>query len=308
MFIKSPINYTWNKYRLLEQFSKYIPEKTGLFVDLFCWWATVWFNVNADKVILIDSNQRVINLLKTLAEGDINKIISTVEKLIEDYGLSYSYKYTYKYYREAWYVEWNNWVKKYNEKWFLCLRDDYNNLKNKDTFKANMMLYTLMVYGFNNDIRFNRYWAFNLPVWKTDFNKNNYDKLVAYNKRAKEIDYEFICWDFRDKKIKEILYKANFVYCDPPYLITDAVYNEQNWWTKEEETALLDLLKELDSMWKSFALSNVAQKKWAKNELLLDWIKKNKYKKHPIDYHYRSASYNKINRDWNEEEVLVTNK
>ena len=272
MFIKSPINYTWNKYRLLEQFSKYIPKKTGLFVDLFCWWATVGFNVNADKVILIDSNQRIINLLKTLAENDINKIISTVEKLIDNYGLSYS------------------------------------NLKNKNTFKANMMLYTLMVYWFNNDIRFNRYWTFNLPVWKTDFNKNNYDKLVAYNQRAKEINYEFICWDFRDKKIKEILYKADFVYSDPPYLITDAVYNEQNWWTKEEETALLDLLKELDSMWKSFALSNVTQKKWAKNELLLNWIKENKYKKHLIDYHYRSASYNKKNRDWNEEEVLVTNK
>ena len=95
MFIKSPLNYTGNKYRILPQITKYFPKHTDVFVDMFCGGATVGFNVNADKVVLIDSNPRVINLLKFLAEKDINVIISKIEKIIEEYDLSYSYKYTY---------------------------------------------------------------------------------------------------------------------------------------------------------------------------------------------------------------------
>ena len=53
-FIKSPINYTGNKYRLLEQFKKYIPETNDVFVDLFCGGATVGFNINANVIMLFE--------------------------------------------------------------------------------------------------------------------------------------------------------------------------------------------------------------------------------------------------------------
>ena len=60
-----------------------------------------------------------------------------------------------------------------------------------------------------------------------------------------------------------------------------------------------------------FALSNVLQKKKLniKNEILYNWLENNKdkYFVNKIDYHYRSASYNKKNRDGLEEEVLITN-
>ena len=65
-FIKSPLNYTGNKYRILPQITKYFPKKVNTFVDLFCGGATVGFNIDANKIILIDSNPRIINLLKTL--------------------------------------------------------------------------------------------------------------------------------------------------------------------------------------------------------------------------------------------------
>ena len=306
MFIKSPLNYTGNKYRILPQLEKYFPKETDVFVDLFCGGATVGFNVKAKKVILIDCNQRVINLLKFLAETDINVIISKIEKTIEQYNLSYSYKYTYKKYREEGYVVGNNGLKKYNEKGFYKLRDDYNKLKNKNTINANVLLYTLMVYGFNNDIRFNNYGEFNLPVGKTDFNKNNYDKLIAYNSRAKEINYEFVCADFNSKKVKDILMSASFVYCDPPYLITTAVYNENDGWNCKKEEQLLNLLSELKLNNIPFALSNVLKTNLKTNTQLEDWINNNKFIVHNINYHYKSSSYNKKNRDRNEQEVLVT--
>lgn len=306
MFIKSPLNYTGNKYRILPQLEKYFPKNTEVFVDLFCGGATVGFNVKADKIIMIDCNQRIINLLKFLAETDIQVIILKIEKTIEKYNLSYSYKYTYKKYREEGYVVGNNGLKKYNEKGFYKLREDYNRLKNKNTINANVLLYILMVYGFNNDIRFNNYGEFNLPVGKTDFNKNNYDKLIAYNMRAKEINYEFVCADFNSKKVRTILESASFVYCDPPYLITTAVYNENDGWNKKKEDKLLSLLSDISSKNIPFALSNVLKTNLRTNTQLEEWINKNNFNVHKINYHYKSSSYNKKNRDRNEQEILVT--
>ena len=307
-YIKSPINYTGNKYRILPQISKYFPKEINTFVDLFCGGATVGFNVDAKHIILIDSNDKVINMLKTLATENVGKIIKEIESNIATYNLSYSFKKTYAYYRRNGYVVGNNGLKKYNYDGFYRLREKYNSLKNKTTFRANIMLYTLMIYGFNNDLRFNSDGQFNLPVGKTDFNKSNYDKLIAYNERAKKISYEFICADFRSKKVSKIIESADFVYCDPPYLITTAVYNENHGWSEKEENDLLELLKHIDNSKKSFALSNILKKSDKTNTILANWILNNKYNKHNIIYHYKSASYNKKNRDGKEEEVLITNE
>ena len=306
--IKSPINYTGNKYRLLEQFRQFFPKKTGVFIDLFCGGATVGFNVDAEKIVLIDNNRRVIGLLDFLAKENISDIIAGIETNIARYDLSYSRKNTYKYYRDNGYVIGNNGLKEYNKNGYLKLRSDYNDLVDKDSFDANIKLYTLMAYAFNNDIRFNRDGLFNLPVGKTDFNNNNYNKLIAYNDRAKKINYEFICGDFKDPSIQSKILEANFVYCDPPYLITDAVYNEQNGWNTDDEKSLLNLLDNVDKKGISFALSNVLQKKGAENSILKKWLEENGHTKNNIIYHYRSSSYNKKARDAAEEEVLITNR
>ena len=73
--IKSPINYTGNKYRLLEQFRQFFPKKTGVFIDLFCGGATVGFNVDAEKIVLIDNNRRIIGLLDFLAKENISGVL-----------------------------------------------------------------------------------------------------------------------------------------------------------------------------------------------------------------------------------------
>ena len=306
MYIKSPINYTGNKYRILPQLQNYFPKHTKRFVDLCCGGATVGFNIDAEEVILIDSNERVINLLEFLASNKVEDTIAKIEKTIIKYNLSYSYKYSYKKYREDGFVEGNNGLKKYNEIGFYKLRDDYNSLKNKNTTNANILLYTLMVYGFNNDIRFNSDGNFNLPVGKTDFNKNNYNKLIEYNRRAKELNYKFVCADFRSDTVKEILAEATFVYCDPPYLITTAVYNENDGWNDKKENELLSLLTYLKKKKIPFALSNVLKTNLKTNTILEKWINDNNLEIHKIDYHYKSSSYNKKNRDRNEQEILVT--
>ena len=50
-------------------------------------------------------------------------------------------------------------------------------MENKSSKEALDMLYVLVVYAFNNDMRFNRSGEFNLPIGKTDLNKNNIKRL-----------------------------------------------------------------------------------------------------------------------------------
>ena len=299
-FIKSPLNYTGNKYRILSQITKFFPDKCHTFVDLFCGGATVGFNVKADRVILIDSNPQIINLLKTLANSDLDKIIREVERNIYKYNLSYSFKFGYSFYKEKGFVEGNNGLKKYNSDGFYNLRNNYNKIKNKNSFKANIMLYTLMTYAFNNDIRFNLEGEFNLPVGKTDFNKNNYNKLIEYNKRAKEINFEFINSDFRDNEVEKILFDSDFVYCDPPYLITFSEYNKL--WNEKDEKELVEYLDLLNSKKIKFAVSNLISYKNKENFIFKEWAKK--YHISPIKSNYISYHDNSIK---NFNEVLVTN-
>jgi len=307
--MKTPLNYTGNKSRLVEEFKRYFPQKVGVFVDLFCGGGTVGLSIDAQKVILIDNNENVIELLKHLTRSRFETILERLENIIEYYGLSYSAKYGYSRYREGIIKGDNNGLKKANESGFYKLRDSYNSMQDKYSEDALDILYLLVVYGFNNDMRFNSDGEFNLPVGKTDLNNNNLKKLVSYIERTGVIDYDFICADFREKKVKDILMSADFIYADPPYLVGHAVYNENGNWTGIHEQELLSLLEELDKAGKKFALSNVLEKIGEENHILKNWrlFKRNDLHIFDINYHYRSASYNKINRNSKEREVLITN-
>lgn len=70
------------------------------------------------------------------------------------------------------------------------------------------------------------------------------DKLSAFIDRIKEQNCMFTCKDFREFDISE-LDSNDFVYVDPPYLITCATYNEQGGWNEESERDLLAFLDTL---------------------------------------------------------------
>lgn len=306
--MKTPLNYTGNKSRLIDQFMDHFPDKVDTFVDLFCGGGTVGLSVNAKKVIFIDNNKNVISLLKHLGKNNFDTLLPRLEALIREYGLSYSAKFGYAKYRAGIQKADNNGLKEYNTLGYYKLRLDYNSLQNKFSKKALDMLYILITYAFNNDMRFNRNGEFNLPIGKTDLNKSNIKKLKEYIHRVKKINCVFICGDFREKKIWDILIKADFIYVDPPYLLGNAVYNEMSNWTEETEQELLDLLEILNNHKKKFALSNILRKAGASNGPLSDWIfQRRDLHVIDIDYHYRSASYNKINRNAKEQEVLIKN-
>ena len=88
--VKSPLNYTGNKYRIMDQMRRHFPENIECMVDLFCGGATVGLNTNAKKIIFVDSNDRIINLLVFLSKQDFDAFINKCESIIEKYGLRWS--------------------------------------------------------------------------------------------------------------------------------------------------------------------------------------------------------------------------
>lgn len=307
--IRSPLNYTGNKSHLLPQIQPYFPDNIDTMVDLFCGGATVGLNTNCKKVIFIDNDPNVIGLLKFLATSNYDKLFSELCTLIEKFGLSCSIVNGYRFYREQIKNDNpNNGLKQYNSTGYYNLREAYNSLSNKRTNYAYKLLYLLILYGFNNDIRFSKDGRFNLPVGKTDLNKRNAKKLEDFIKRVQEINCEFICGDFKTQKIQTIIKSADFVYMDPPYLITNAVYNESGRWCEQNEYEIIRLMNFFIETQKPFVLSNVLEKQGRRNEPLYYWTSTvcNRIKIVDMEHHYRNASYNKKNRGANEREVIIT--
>jgi len=193
----------------------------------------------------------------------------------------------------------------YNKSRYLELRKDYNSMKGNST-KKDLMFLTLVIYGFNNQIRFNSNGEFNMPVGKRDFNNSLRKNLKNFITKLKTKNIEFIKSDFREFAIETT--DNTLVYCDPPYFLGTASYNENGGWTEKDEIDLLNYLAVLDSKGIKFALSNVIEHKGNKNNILEAWIKGHNYKIHIIDCNYNNSNYHKQNGNiLKTTEVLVTN-
>ncbi len=304
--IQSPLNYTGGKYKLLPQMLPLFPKDINVFVDLFCGGCNVGLNVDCNRVIYNDLNQNLLYLYNTFKNLDKEAILDWIYQIIEKYELSLVSKNGYDYYG----CESSKGLGEYNKDKFIRLRTDFNKKHKNGNFDYYyyVMLYVIIVYAFNNQIRFNSNGEFNLPVGKRDFNKKMEQKLCDFIDKIQEQNCAFTCCDFRDFDISS-LSTQDFVYIDPPYLITCATYNEQGGWDEESEKDLLSFLDELHKNNIRFALSNVLRSKGKENKLLIDWLNKNsdKYRTYSLDYGYSNSNYQTKNRDAKSEEALITN-
>ena len=300
--IQSPLNYTGGKFKLLPQILPLFPANIDIFVDLFCGGANVGVNVKSNKTILNDTNDN-LTLLFSMFKNLGDDFLPLIDEIIEKYQLSQSSKYGYDYYN----CDSNTGLAPYNKDKFLKLRDDFNNSKDIGYYHY-AMLYTLILYSFNNQIRFNSNGHFNLPVGKRDYNEKMKQKLQKFIDRLKGKDYKFSNLDFRDFDIST-LNTNSFVYADPPYLITCATYNEQGGWNETDERDLLDFLNDLHRNNIKFALSNVLRSKGKENSILIDWTQRNsdKYKVINLNYSYNNSNYQTKNKNEITEEVLIIN-
>ena len=184
---------------------------------------------------------------------------------------------------------------------------DFNSKKDYDYYYY-IMLYVIIVYSFNNQIRFNNKGEFNLPVGKRDFNKKIANKLSEFIDAIKSQNNFFTCKDFREFDISS-LDSNDFIYLDPPYLITCATYNEQGGWTEEIEREFLIFIDKIHKNNIKFALSNVLRSKGKENTILIEWLNQNKdkYKSIRLNYKYSNSNYQIKDKKSISEEVLIIN-
>ncbi len=299
--IASPLNYTGGKFKLLSQILPLLPKKIDTFVDLFCGGCNVGLNVKSSKIIYNDTNEKLYNLYIFFKSVDSSKILNQIYKIIAKYELSLVSKFGYNFYN----CESSSGLGAYNKSRFLKLRNDFNSL-NPSANDYCIMFYVMIVYAFNNQIRFNANGEFNLPVGKRDFNIKMQEKLICFIERLQEQNCEFSCIDFRKFDVSH-LKKDDFVYIDPPYLITCATYNENGGWSENDELDLLNFLDKLNAKNIKFALSNVLTSKGKANKTLKKWLENSTYKAHHLNYNYSNSNYQTKNKSLSSDEVLIVN-
>ena len=281
MYIKSPLNYTGGKYKLLPQIMSSFSPKCDTFVDLFTGGLNVGINVNAKTIYANDKISYLVELYRVFQNTNTEELITNIKNIIDEYKLS-----------------------KTNVDGYNHLREDYNN--SKDSLK----FFVLICYSFNHQIRFNNSFKFNTSFGKerSSYNNSIEKNLREFCEALQRKKIVLTNTDFREFDFS-ILKAEDMVYCDPPYLITTGSYNDGKRgfgdWKQEEDDALLELLDKLNERGIKFALSNVFYHKGKTNEKLIEWSKK--YTVTYLDKTYSNCSYHFKERNTKTVEILITN-
>ena len=295
--IRSPFFYVGDKYKLMPQLQKLMPEDIEDYIEPFVGGGSSFLNSPGKRYILNDVDRYVIKLHKELLKyiGKKELLLKKLYRIIDDYGLSCSYRNIVvpdelkKQYPKTYYAH-------YNKAGYERLRRDFNQDK-----RNILMLYILLIYGFNHMIRFNSSGEFNLSVGNVDFNKNVYKALCDYFFFIEGKEIVFYNCDYM-KFLNQITFtEKSYVFLDPPYLISMSEYNKL--WNEKKERELCAFLDELHEKGVKFGITNLITHKGKTNMTFSKWAQN--YRIFDIDSNYISFNDNTIKKDTRE--VFVTN-
>jgi len=283
--VKSPLNYIGGKSKLLPQILPLFPKNNKIFVDLFAGGCNVGINVKAEQLICNDNLSFLVEMYQIFQKNSLKENLQYIENQIVIFELSLT-----------------------NEEGYKQFREHYNKYKNP------LDLFVLIAFSFNHQIRFNNSHEFNNPFGRerSSFNATMKQNLEKFITRIQQTKIEFTCFDFA-KFDFSFLSENDFVYCDPPYLISLGTYNDGKrgftGWNESHEVQLLTILENIHRRNIKFALSNVLEHKGKTNEILKNWLAKNDFlKTNFIQNDYANANYQTLVRDKNASvEVLITN-
>lgn len=276
VIIQSPLNYTGSKTKMVPLIKEYLPqEPLHTFIDAFGGGFNVGINIPAERVVYNDINPFVVGLIQSF-KTDTYDYLVYVSKLIQKYRLAPN-----------------------NKEGYVELRDKYNStpIAKRDP----RMLYTLILYGFQQQIRFNTKHGFNNPIGSRWFNECLLSKFITFARCSKTKNVEYLNVSF--ERLANSITPDTFVYADPPYRSTLGVYNDGKrgfeGWTIEHEQRLCSFLDQIHQRGAKFMLSYVLQVEDFYNAEVADWAEINHY--HVIDIETCQGRYN------NRREVLIIN-
>ena len=280
-YIKSPFNYTGGKYKQLNQLLSYFPKGITHFVDLFGGGFNVGLNVASKRVSYNDTVTPLVDLWKYFYTHDVDDMLDYINATIVEYNLSDNNPLTFKVFR---------------------------NIYNTSSYRNPLDLYVLICFSYNYQLRFNNNYEYNGShgTNRSKFNSNLEKRFKSSISRLREKEVSFTNQHFT--KYKNISHNS-FVYCDPPYLLSTASYNDgqrgYGGWNIKEEKQLYKYLTKLNENNILFGLSNILRKNNTTNNYLNDFINENNLVVHEIKSNYDNCSYNKMKSKT--VEVYVTN-
>ena len=287
-----------NKYDLLDNLIIHFPkqEEVYLFIDLFGGSGVVSANVPYKNVLYNELNENIVKLFKLITENEPQTILEHINKRIIEFNLYNKTSGTrqigdIKVREEA------------NDK-YIHFRKYYNKQKEKNLFD----LFTLTFFSFCNLIRFNSKSEFNMPFGNRCFLKGEHDvqlKLfydLVKSKNLKTTNHDAF------KLLESITTnEGQFIYLDPPYSNTMAIYNESRafgGWGIEHDDKIFKELDRLNKIGIKWALSNVLVNKGKENKHLKEWAVSNKYQ--IIDF--SNKEYSALGKgNAKTQEVLIVN-
>lgn len=271
---ESPLNYIGSKAKMASFIKLNSPEKYNTFVDAFGGGFNVGINMNANRIVYNDINHFVSNLVSSFKITDTYQYILYLKRIIKKFGLEPA-----------------------DSEAYTKVREYYNTfpLEKRDP----KLLYAVILYGFNQQIRFNGSHDFNNPVGMRWFNDKVLEKLISFSRVIKEKNVLFESKDFN-----EIIFEpegVTFIYLDPPYMLTTGAYNDGRrgfeGWNSEIEKKFFDFVDNLNNRNKPFMISYVLEHKGKYNFNLEEWVNRGGYNIIEVDPSLGN----------NRQEILITN-
>lgn len=252
---ESPLNYIGSKARVIPAIRENLPSDIDDFIDAFGGGFNVGINIRSESVVYNEYNHFVKELIESFWQYDTFSYIVYMKKMIRRFELEPGRKDAY-----------------------LNVRDYYNSLP--EDKRDPRLLLVVILYSFQQQIRFNSNHGFNNPVGMRWFNDNLLEKLVSFSRRIKELNVCFSCADYTDT-FRYVDDGHTFVYLDPPYMLTNGSYNDGKrgfkGWDVSQEAALFEFLDKLNHKGSRFMLSYVLEHKGKVNQNLVNWTQDNHY-------------------------------
>ena len=245
-----PLNYIGSKAKMITEIRKHVPQQATKIIDAFGGGFNVGINLPSIHTAYNDNNYFVTHLIKSFQEYDTYEYLLYIRKITKKYGLEKGNAKAYKYARSA-----------------------FNSMPVEK--RDSRFLFTLILYGFQQQIRFNNEHEFNNPVGNRWFNDKVLEKMISFSRRIKEFDCAFYSNDFKD--VDQYVDTETFVYVDPPYMLTCGAYNDGKrgfgGWTKDHEASLFNFLDILEYRKIPFMFSYVLENGGQTNGHINSWLK-----------------------------------
>ncbi len=253
--MNSPLKWMGGKTKLIPFIQQFIP-KYNTYYEPFFGSGAVFFSQQPEKAICSDIQSEPILIINAIKNSpkEFYDLFSQLSQQLWEEGSSFYYS----------------------------LRKKYND-GNMSEFEKAVSFMILLRGGFNGLVRFNPKGEWNVPFGDRG-NKDSKNQAVPLNNlfSLSKIDE---CSSFLNNGDKQFINQSfettiqraregDFIYCDPPYLITTQQYNG---WNIKDELLLAEELKKADKRGVKFILSNVYSYKGRENKDLINLYSEFKY-------------------------------